>query len=90
MSHAKIEKSTLQFLRDVAKNNNRPWFAENKDRHIFAKKNIDNFGNALKDEMQKYDEIVNAKMYRIYRDTRFSKDKTPYKKSLSGYLERAT
>ncbi len=90
MSYTKIEKSTIQFLKDVAKNNNRPWFAENKDKYVAAKKNMDDFGNALMNEMGKHDEIAQVKIYRIYRDTRFSKDKTPYKKSLSGYLERAT
>ncbi len=90
MSKVKIEKNTIKFLKDIAKNNNRPWFAENKDRYVAAKKNMDDFGNALMNEMEKHDEIAQAKIYRIYRDVRFSKDKVPYKKSLSGYLERAT
>ncbi len=85
-----IEKSTFTFLRDLRTNNNREWFTENKARFEAAKANIKAFANAVADEISNHDEIEKTKVYRIYRDVRFSKDKTPYKTSMSGFFVRAT
>lgn len=85
-----IKASTFEFLRDLRDNNNREWFGANKDRFELAKENVKNLGNAILDEVSTHDEIEKVKVYRIYRDVRFSKDKTPYKTSLSGFLTRAT
>jgi len=87
---ATIQTSTLTFLKNVQKNNNREWFAANKTKFDAAKTDFENFFNSVKREMEKHDEIENTKIYRIYRDVRFSKDKTPYKSSLSGHYTRAT
>ncbi len=83
-----IKKQTLDFLKDLAKNNNKPWFNENKSRYIAAKENIEEFVGGVKKELDKKDTIDKAKVYRIYRDVRFSKDKTPYKKYLHATLNR--
>ncbi len=89
-----IEKSTLNFLKTLSKNNNRDWFNKNKDRYLTAHENIIVFADALLLEMRKHDHIetVSGKdsLMRIYRDTRFSKDKTPYKTYFGGSFKRAT
>ena len=89
-----IPKSVFTFLRAVAKNNNRPWFQENKDKYLAAHESMIQFADALILEMEKIDELVpmtgKQSLFRIYRDVRFSKDKSPYKSSMSGRLKRAT
>ena len=85
-----IEKSTFKYLKDLGKNNQREWFQEHKGRFENAKENFKAFTENLLNEVSKHDEIEDTKIYRIYRDVRFSKDKTPYKNSLSGHFTRAT
>lgn len=85
-----LSKSSFTFLRALEKNNNREWFAEHKPRYQSAHEEFKAFAQTLHDEMTKIDNIEQLKVYRIYRDVRFSKDKTPYKKSLSGSMARAT
>ena len=81
---AAIKKETVQFLRDLRKNNNRDWFNKNKDKYVEANQNWLDFVGSLIGNVSKFDKGV-AKMqpkdcvFRIYRDTRFSKDKSPYK-----------
>ncbi len=91
---AKISKSTLQFLKDLGQNNNRPWFNDNKDRYTTAHENMIAFADALIDEMSHHDNLVpmtgKKSLFRIYRDVRFSKDKSPYKNNFAGGLKRAT
>ena len=91
---ATISKTTLQFLKDLAENNNRPWFTENKDRYVAAHENMIEFAEALIDDMSHYDNLVpmtgKKSLFRIYRDVRFSKDKSPYKSNFAGGLKRAT
>jgi len=83
-----IKKQTLDFLKDLAKNNNKVWFTENKPRYVLAKENMEEFVGGVKKELDKTDAIDRVKIYRIYRDVRFSKDKTPYKKYLHAALQR--
>jgi len=85
-----IEKSTFQFLKDIQKNNNKDWFTDNKPKYVLAQENIKAFANALMEELQKHDYIEKAKVFRIYRDVRFSKDKTPYKTNFGCGFTRAT
>lgn len=91
---AAIDKSTFQFLKDLAKNNHRDWFQQHKDRYLAAYENMMAFADALLAEMRKHDHIETtsgkASLFRIYRDTRFSKEKTPYKTHWSGRFARAT
>lgn len=77
-SNPKIEKSSFKFLKDIAKNNNRDWFHDNKATFQIANQNIKEFMQSIETELNKTDVIEKAKLYRIYRDVRFSKDKTPY------------
>lgn len=79
-----IEKSTFSFLRNLKKNNDRGWFSENKEKYTAAQQNVLEFVDELLAEMSKFDENFakldpRKTLYRIYRDTRFSKDKSPYK-----------
>lgn len=85
-----INKATFDFLKELGKNNNREWFTENKPRYVLAKDNATAFANELMEEMNKHDHIENAKVFRIYRDVRFSKDKTPYKTNIGCGFTRAT
>jgi uncharacterized protein (TIGR02453 family) len=86
-----IEKETLQFLRELKKNNERAWFNKNKDRFVAANDNFTRFVQTLIDETAKFDESaagLDAKnsVFRIYRDIRFSKDKSPYKTHFGAVL----
>lgn len=83
-----IKKETLDFLKEIAKNNNKPWFEENKHRYLAAKENMENFAGEIKNRLEEHDMIERVKSYRIYRDVRFSKDKTPYKTYLHTSLSR--
>ncbi len=94
MSKAKISPSNLEFLKLLKKNNNREWFAKHKDRYILEQQQMVDFADALLLEMNKHDvletESGKKSLFRIYRDTRFAKDKTPYKINWSGGFQRAT
>ncbi len=80
-----IQKETFDFLADLAQNNAREWFAVNKGRYEQAHQNVIEFAGQLIKALSKVDASVDADqdpkkcVMRIYRDTRFSKDKTPYK-----------
>jgi len=87
---AKISKDTFAFLKAIKKNNNREWFTENKPKYVIAQDNAKAFAAELVEQMQKHDNIEGAKVFRIYRDVRFSKDKTPYKQSVGIGFKRAT
>lgn len=86
----KLDKSTLNFLKDLSKNNDRDWFNEHKPRYQEAQKNIKALSGSIKSMMDEYDLIEKVKVFRIYRDVRFSKDKTPYKNNLGCSFIRAT
>ncbi|AZB23045.1 DUF2461 domain-containing protein [Kaistella haifensis] len=88
---ADLKNSTLLFLKDLHKNNNREWFNENKDRYRAAYTNVADFVEVLIEEIGKFDEEIlkiDAKkaLFRIYRDVRFSKDKSPYKTNFGAGL----
>lgn len=85
-----IEKTTLQFLQDLAENNHRDWFTANKNRYEAAQENMKKFTKAVENALGETDHLESAKLFRIYRDVRFSKDKTPYKNSFGIGFSRAT
>ena len=84
----KFEKSSLKFLKDIAKNNTREWFKSNKNRYEELKNNSKAFLADLEKEINKHDQIEKTKLFRIHRDVRFSKDKTPYNSHASMSLSR--
>ncbi len=86
-----ISKSTLSFLSDLNRNNNREWFSANRDRYNKAKTEYEAFVQAVIDKVSKFDPILKgleAKtcMYRINRDIRFSSDKTIYKTYMGAFI----
>lgn len=81
----------LDFLSEVKEHNNREWFAENKARYLSTKTEFEQICNSLILEISKFDEEikhVSAKdcVFRIYKDTRFSHDKTPYKTHYGAFI----
>lgn len=74
-----LDKSVFKFLNDLTENNNREWFAENKARYINSNEHFKALAEEINVGMQKQDHIEKMKVYRIYRDVRFSKNKAPYK-----------
>lgn len=86
-----MQSSTLQFLRNLEKNNSREWFNENKTLYQEAQQDVISFVEKLMEEMADFDEEMGKleakkSVFRIYRDTRFSKDKTPYKTNFGAGL----
>src|SRR4051812_14541385 len=88
-----IKVSNFQFLKSLKDNNDRIWFADHKEEYLKEQQEIEAFADEVLDGLNKQDviETVSGKksLYRIYRDTRFSKDKTPYKTHWSGSFKRA-
>lgn len=86
-----LSKDTLQFLEDLKANNNRDWFLDNKKRYEVFKKDyhqlVADFLDALKplDPTLEMLEVKNC-TFRINRDIRFSKDKSPYKDHLGIWI----
>lgn len=80
-----LKKDTLSFIKDVAENNNREWFAENKHRYEESKANVLELVASIIPELSKIDPLISPDLdpkkclLRIYRDVRFSKNKDPYK-----------
>jgi uncharacterized protein (TIGR02453 family) len=89
METSRIRKESLEFLKTLSVNNNRDWFQENKKEFKEHEKNVKEFFMSLMERMKQHDEIDKFKMFRIYRDVRFSKDKTPYKTHFAGSFSRA-
>jgi len=80
-----IKTETFAFLTDVVENNNREWFALNKERYETARENVLELVQQLIPELSKIDPLISSEtdpkksVMRIYRDVRFSKNKDPYK-----------
>lgn len=91
---ATITKENFKFLSELKKNNNRDWFNAHKDIYLAQHQNIIDFADALLLELTKHDNIETESgkksLFRIYRDVRFSKDKSPYKTNWAGGFKRAT
>ena len=75
-----LSQDIFKFLKKLANNNTRDWFQANKELYKTHQSNIQIFGEQVKTRLNTFDSISNFKLFRIYRDVRFSKDKTPYKK----------
>jgi uncharacterized protein (TIGR02453 family) len=87
-----ITKDTLHFLNQIKLNNNKPWFEKNRSLYEKARTEYLGFVTKLVNGIRKIEwipEKESAKyVQRIYRDIRFSKDKTPYKSHFSSIIER--
>lgn len=86
-------KEVLKFLRELECNNNKEWFTAHKDWYLEVQQKWHVFCEELIREIGQYDEDI-ARLtikdctYRIYRDTRFSNDKTPYKTHFGVFLAK--
>ena len=88
-----LQSSTIKFLKDLQKNNNKPWFEKNRTVYENAKADFAQFIQNIIDKHGKKDESIKqlkAKdcMFRINRDVRFSKDKSPYKNNFGASINR--
>jgi uncharacterized protein (TIGR02453 family) len=86
-----LQTSTLQFLKQLEKNNNKEWFDANRKKYDAAKADLTSFFQQVIDGFSKTDNTIstiNSKdcLFRINRDVRFSKDKSPYKNNMGAYL----
>jgi uncharacterized protein (TIGR02453 family) len=85
--------ATLKFLRNLKKNNHKPWFDAHRKDYESAKNDFASFTQELIDRHGKKDKSIahlKAKdcTFRINRDVRFSKDKSPYKDNMGAYISR--
>lgn len=87
-----IAPATLGFLKKLNTNNNRDWFEKNKALYIAAKDDVEATVGAVLEGIRTYDKRIDPElharktMFRIYRDTRFSANKTPYKNNLGASI----
>lgn len=94
MKKTLITKPTLDFLKNLNKNNDRDWFNSHKNEYLKAQENMSVFIDELITEMNKHDELESTSgkksLFRIYKDVRFSKDKLPYNPRFAFSFQRAT
>jgi uncharacterized protein (TIGR02453 family) len=88
-----LQPSTIKFLKDLKKNNNKPWFDANRKKYEDAKSDFEIFIQSIIDSYSKKDPTikelkVKGCTFRINRDIRFSKDKTPYKINMGASINR--
>ncbi len=84
-----IPLSVFRFLKELKQNNNREWMQVHKKRYLENEKALKQFYQAVTEELNKTDSILKTKVFRINRDLRFSKDKTPYNTHRSVSFSRA-
>lgn len=91
---AQITKDNFEFLKTLGKNNDRDWFQAHKDWYVQKHEEVIAFADELLSKLNEHDlietESGKKSLFRIYRDVRFSKDKSPYKTHWSGGFRRAT
>jgi uncharacterized protein (TIGR02453 family) len=83
----------LEFLHDLSENNDRKWFQKNKNRYDESKEKILFLTELLINELRKFDSDIPALepkdcMFRIFRDVRFSNDKSPYKTNFGSFIAK--
>lgn len=83
-----IKRETFGFLEELKKNNDRKWFANNKLIYQKCLANAKDVFSEIFQNLEKYDTIERQKIFRIYRDVRFSKDKSPYKPRFATEFKR--
>ena len=81
-------KEALDFFKKLEKNNNRDWFNEHKMEFKAIETKVKLVYNSIFENIKSHDDVDKLKMFRIYRDVRFSKDKTPYKTHFGGSFHR--
>ena len=89
-----MQKLVLEFLAGLRDNNTREWFQSHKKQYEAAKQEVESFVNSVIPAIAKFDEsvrYVEAKdcMFRIFRDVRFAKDKSPYKVNMGAWISQS-
>jgi uncharacterized protein (TIGR02453 family) len=87
-----LQPSTLKFLKSLRLNNNKVWFDEHKTEYQAAKADFESMVQQLIDGLARQDAAMQGLtvkdcVFRIYKDVRFSKDKTPYKTNLGASFQ---
>jgi uncharacterized protein (TIGR02453 family) len=88
-----LQQTTVQFLKSLKKNNRKDWFDANRSKYEAAKKDVENFAASIIKNLSRTDETIahlqpKDCMFRINRDVRFSKDKSPYKTNMGVYFSK--
>ena len=88
-----LEPQTIKFLKALKKNNNKPWFDAHRPQYEAARIDFSNFIQLVINDLQRHDTTITGLtskecMFRINRDIRFSKDKTPYKSNFGASIKR--
>lgn len=88
-----LAPQTLKFLSQLKKNNNKPWFEKHRLQYEAARIDFSNFIQLVIDDLQRLDTSITGLtskdcIFRINRDIRFSKDKTPYKSHFGASIKR--
>jgi uncharacterized protein (TIGR02453 family) len=88
-----LQSATFKFLQALKKNNNKPWFEEHRKQYEEAKTNFNEMVDLLITNIAKFDEPIGALKakdctFRINRDVRFSKDKSPYKTNMGASISK--
>ncbi len=88
-----LQSSTLKFLKELKKNNNKPWFDAHRPAYEMARKDFEQFIQSVIDKHSKNDPaikdlVAKSCMFRINRDVRFSKDKSPYKSNFGASINK--
>jgi uncharacterized protein (TIGR02453 family) len=83
-------ENILHFLQELKVNNNKEWFTTNKASFEKAQKEFKHLMNKVAEEFGRIDAIEEPKVFRIYRDVRFSADKTPYKNNFASSIARSS
>jgi uncharacterized protein (TIGR02453 family) len=88
-----LQSATLKFLKDLKKNNSKAWFDAHREAYDAAKSDFTSFIQEVIDRHGKSDSTIKSIsardcLFRINRDIRFSKDKSPYKTNMGAYINR--
>jgi len=83
-----LNSNVFEFLKKLEKNNNRDWFNDNKKEFKSVEAGIKNVYNMVFENLKTHDDVDKLKLFRIYRDVRFSKNKLPYKTHFGGSFHR--
>ena len=83
-----LTKDIFSFLSALSENNNKEWFSDNKKDYEKVKSIVNEFFKTIYSEIENKDYLGAIKIYRIYNDLRFAKDKPPYKTHFGLYFPR--
>jgi len=88
-----FQQASLQFLKDLQKHNQKEWFEKNRSKYESTKQNLEAFTEDVIKKISRFDESVahlqvKECLFRINRDVRFSKDKSPYKNHMAMYISK--